>query len=313
MQQCRHRMHSVSDSVVQQVQDQNEIVVPASLGNLGPGFDTVSLAVSLYLRARVIRRIDDGRGRLITRFVDAPPSGQNRIARAFTAVPARKPSLPSLEVEIRSDIPQRAGLGSSAAATIAGLRLRALVDGKRPMSEILAVACKLERHPDNAAAALYGGLTTSCAMPGGHVNVRQWDWPGSWQVVVATPDAELSTAQSRRSLPSLIPLADAVFNFQRLAQFLGAVQSRSAKDLAGAFDDRCHQPYRISLVPALRRALALKHPDVLGVCLAGAGPSVVVFARRNLATVAGLLRAVYDKERTAVVVRTLRVHEEGRA
>jgi homoserine kinase len=302
----------VADSGARLVRGAKEIVVPASLGNLGPGFDTVSLAVSLYLRVRVIRRIDDGRGRLITRFLDGPPRGQNRIARAFSAMPARKQALPSLEVEVRSDIPQRAGLGSSAAATIAGLRLRALVDGTRPWQELLTVANRLERHPDNAAAALFGGLTTSCVMPGGHVNVGRWEWPPTWRMVVATPEAELSTAESRRSLPSVVPLADAVFNFHRLAQLLSAVRSRSAAELAGAFDDRCHQPYRIRLVPALRRALALKHPDVLGVCLAGAGPSVVVFARRNLGTVAGLLRAVYEKSGTPVVVRTLRVHEERR-
>ena len=290
--------------------DNEEIVVPASLGNMGPGFDTLSLAVSLYLRVRVIRRVDDGRGRLVTTFLDNPPRGQNRIAHAFTAMPARRASLPSLEIEVRSDIPQRAGLGSSAAATIAGLRLRALVDGKRSMNEMLGVACKLERHPDNATAALYGGLTTSCVMPDGHVNVGRWAWPPGWRVVVATPAAELSTAESRRSLPSAVPLADAVFNFQRLAQLLAAVQSQSATDLAGAFEDRCHQPYRARLVPALRRTLVLKHPDILGVCLAGAGPSVVVFARRNLTTVARLLRGVYEQDGTAVVIRTLRVHEE---
>ncbi|MEO5896949.1 MAG: homoserine kinase [Vicinamibacterales bacterium] len=300
----------MDDRVVRQDRNANEIVVPASIGNLGPGFDTLSLAVSLYLRIRVARRIDDGRGRLLTRFIDAPPRGQNRIDRAFAAMPARKASLPSLEIEVRSNIPQRAGLGSSAAATIAGLRLRALVDGRRPVGEILDVASRLERHPDNAAAALYGGLTSSCVASSGHVNVGRWDWPPSWRVVVATPEAELSTAESRRSLPSVIPLADAVFNFQRLSQLLAAVQSRSAADLAGAFEDRCHQPYRTRLVPALRRALALKHPDVLGICLAGAGPSVVMFARRNLATVAGLLQAVYEEDGRAVVVRTLRVHEE---
>jgi len=305
-------MPGVGDRVARQDRDANEIVVPASLGNLGPGFDTVSLAVSLYLRARIVGRVDDGRGRIVTRFIDGPPRGQNRIARAFAAMPARK-ALPSLEVEVRSDIPQRAGLGSSAAATIAGLRLRALVDGKRPMEDILRVASRLERHPDNAAAALYGGLTTSCVTSNGHVNVGRWNWPPSWRVVVATPEAELTTAESRRSLPSVVPLADAVFNFQRLAQLLAAVQSRSAADLAGAFEDRCHQPYRVRLVPALRRALALRHPDILGVCLAGAGPSVVVFARRNLATVAGVLRAVYDKDGTAVVIRTLRVHDERKA
>lgn len=290
-----------------------EIVVPASIGNLGPGFDTLSLAVSLYLRVHVTRRIDDGRGRLITRFLDGLPAGQNRIERAFEALPARSKRLASLEVEVRSDIPQRAGLGSSAAATIAGLRLRELVDGRRPADELMSTAFSLERHPDNAAAALFGGLTTSCVMAGGRVAVGRWKWPASWRVLVATPDAGLATAQSRRVLPATVPLADAVFNLQRVARLLAAVQSRHAADLAGAFEDRCHQSYRQALVPGLRHALALNHPDVLGVCLGGAGPSVVVVARRNLAAISRLLGAIYEKEGLACTVRTLRVHEEGEA
>lgn len=288
-------------------------MVPASIGNLGPGFDTLGLAVSLYLRVRVTRRADDGRGRLVTHFLDGLPAGQNRIERAFEALPARSTQLPSLEVEVRSDIPQRAGLGSSAAATIAGLRLRELVDGRRPVDELMSVANSLERHPDNAAAALFGGLTASCVVEGGRVTVGRWKWPARWRVLVATPDAGLSTAASRQALPAAVPLADAVFNLQRLARLLGAVQSRNAADLAGAFEDRCHQPYRQPLVPALGRALALKHPDVLGVCLAGAGPSVVVFARRNVAAIARLLGAIYEEDGLACTVRTLGVHEEGDA
>jgi homoserine kinase len=99
-----------------------EIVVPGSIGNLGPGFDTLSLAISLYLRARVTRASADGRGALSCRFLGPPPRGQNRILRAFQALPRLNGIRPpSIEVEIVSDIPQRAGLGSSAAATIAGL------------------------------------------------------------------------------------------------------------------------------------------------------------------------------------------------
>lgn len=290
-----------------------EIVVPASIGNLGPGFDTLSLAVGLYLRVRVTRRIDDGRGRLVSRFLDGAPSGRNRIQGAFMALPARRQRRPSLEVEVTSEIPQRAGLGSSAAATIAGLRLRELVDGPRPLDELLSAACKLERHPDNATAAMFGGLTSSCVMPGGRVAVGRWKWPRSWRVLVATPHEGLSTTESRRVLPPAVPMADAVFNLQRLARLLAAVQSGRAVDLAGAFEDRCHQPYREPLVPTLRRVLEMKHPDVLGVCLAGAGPSVVVFARRNIAAVARALDAIYDTAGVGCTVRALKVHEEGDA
>jgi homoserine kinase len=292
---------------------EQQIVVPASIGNLGPGFDTLSLAVSLYLRVRVTARIDDGRGRLITRFVEGVPSGEDRIQAAFDALPARTRRLPSLEVEVRSEIPQRAGLGSSAAATIAGLRLRELVDGRRPVEDLMSAACRMEGHPDNAAAAFHGGLTSSCVMADGRVTVGRWTWPRGWRVIVATPERGLSTVESRNALPAAVPLVDAVFNLQRLARLLAAVQSRRAADLAGAFDDRCHQPYRQRLVPTLRRALAFEHPDVLGVCLAGAGPSVIVFARRNLAAVGTELARIYEEDGVACSVRTLRVHEEGDA
>ncbi|MEO6213869.1 MAG: homoserine kinase [Vicinamibacterales bacterium] len=288
-----------------------EIAVPGSVGNVGPGFDTLSLAVSLYLRVRITRLCDDGRGRLITRFLDGPPLGQNRIERAFKAMPRAGRPPPSLEIEVRSEIPQRAGLGSSAAATIAGLRLRALVDGPRSIDELMSAAYRMERHPDNAASALFGGFTSSCVMADGRVTVNTWTWPRSWRLVVATPPEGLSTARSRRLLPAAIPLTDAVFNLQRLARLLAAVQSRTAADLAEAFRDRCHQPYRQPLVPMLGRLLAVEHPDVLGVCLAGAGPSVVVFARRNVAAIAKMVHRMYQENGVGCSVRTLKVHEQG--
>jgi homoserine kinase len=290
-----------------------EIVVPASIGNLGPGFDTLGLAVSLYLRARVTRRIEDGQGRLVCTFMDGAPSGKNRIQQAFDALPARNGRASSLEVEIRSDIPQQAGLGSSAAATIAGLRLRELADGRRPVDQILAAAYRLERHPDNAAAALFGGLTTSSVSADGRVTVGQWQWPATWRLIVATPETQLSTSESRRALPDSVPFNDVIFNLQRLGQLLSAVQSRSAAGLSDAFGDRCHQPYRERLVPALRRALVLQHPDMMGVCLSGAGPSVVAFARRNLASVERALSGIYKKEGVPCIVRTLRVHPSSAA
>jgi homoserine kinase len=286
-----------------------EIAVPASIGNLGPGFDTLGLAVSLYLRARVTDVIRDGKRRLSCRFVGEPPHGPNRIERAFYALKERRGANPSLEVEVRSEIPQGAGLGSSAAATVAGLRLRELVDGRRPLDELTAVACRLEGHPDNAAAALFGGLTSSCVSPSGSVLVTQWRWPRTWRMLVATPDAPLSTTVSRRILPRKLPLADVVFNFQRLALLLAAVDQRNPKALAEALDDRSHQPYRQALVPLLQPALRLQHPDLLGVCLSGAGPSIVAFVRRNAD---GVERALKRLCRTAAVpctLRTLKVHE----
>ena len=121
-----------------------EIVVPASIANLGPGLDTLGLAVTLYLRVRVTEIVHDGRGRLRCRFLDGPLRGPNRIERAFKALRPQRGLSPSVHVDVRSEIPVRSGLGSSAAATVAGLRLRELVDGRRPGDEILAAASKIE-------------------------------------------------------------------------------------------------------------------------------------------------------------------------
>jgi homoserine kinase len=286
-----------------------EIRVPGSIGNVGPGFDTLGLAVSVYLTVRVRRVVDDGRGRLVCRFLDGAPRGENRIERAFQALRSKRARRRSLDVDVRSDIPQRAGLGSSAAATIAGLRLRTLSDGVRPPAEIMRAAYEVEGHPDNAAAALYGGLTSSCVTDGGDVEVVRWNWPRRWRVVVATPDVALATSKSRRVLPKRVPLADGVFNFQRLALLLAAVRDEDAGALAEAIRDRCHQPYREAIVPELRRALDLQHPDLLGVCLSGAGPSVLGIARRNAAGVARAFESLYRRDRVPCTVRVLTVHQ----
>ncbi len=290
-----------------------EIVVPASIANLGPGLDTLGVAIALYLRVRVARVVDDGRGRLSCRFLDGPIGGPNRIQRAFAAQGPRRRGSPSLEVEVQSDIPKRAGLGSSAAATIAGLRLREWLDGPRSGDETLAAASKIEGHPDNAAAALFGGVTSCCRREDGTIAVATWPWPPAWRVIAATPEVELATAVSRRALPRALPLADAVFNIQHVALLLGALQSGRVADMREALHDRAHQPYRQRLVPGLRRLLSLRHPDVIGICLSGAGPSVAVFASGNAAAVESLVRRTYAKERIPCTVRTVKVHREGDA
>jgi homoserine kinase len=283
--------------------------VPASIGNVGPGFDTLGLALSLYLRVIVRRVIDDGQGSLIAHFEHERPVAQNGIARAFTHWPFRTKRPRSIEVDVHSDIPERAGLGSSAAAAVAGLRLRELCDGRRAIDEMLAAGAALEGHPDNVSAVLHGGLTSSRVDADGGVTVASWRWPAAWTLVIATPHVQLATKDSRGALPERVPLRDAVFNLQRVTLMLHAVHTRSALEMKAAMQDRLHQPYREPLVPVLSRALALDHPDVIGACLSGAGPSVAVVARRNPASVERALASLYRKEGVPCTVRVLRVHQ----
>jgi homoserine kinase len=289
-------------------QPEFEIRVPASIANLGPGFDTLAVAVQLYLTLRV-RVVDGGQAALRFEFVDQVLQGENYIERAFQFL-ARQSSaqLPSLRVEVRSDIPMRSGLGSSAAATVAGIRLFDTVAGPLSPNQMLNVATALEGHPDNVAAALLGGMTSSCELPDGSATAVQFRWPEGLQFIVLTPDFGLATALARQVLPSHVARNDAVYNLQRVVLLVNSLQSENYSLLREALQDRLHQPYRQSLVPGLEDLIHLEHPDLLGVCLSGAGPSIVGFAQSNVESVANLLERIYSRTGLKCRVRILNAH-----
>jgi len=287
------------------------ILVPASIANLGPGFDTLAVALQLYLKLHVSKAASGG---LDFDFVGRQLQGENYIERAFRFL-ARQNGMevPSLHIEVHSDIPMRSGLGSSAAATVAGIRLYEAVYGRVPVQAALNVATILEGHPDNAAAALFGGLTGSCQLPDNSVYAMTFQWPEELQAVVVTPDYELQTSVSRGVLPQRISQQDAVFNLQRVVLLMHALQNGDYILLKEALRDRWHQPYRMRLVPGLEQALLIDHPDVLGVCLCGAGPSVVAFAKDGLDAVESLLHDVFRDAGVEYQIRRLRVHQANAA
>jgi homoserine kinase len=284
-----------------------EIVVPGSIANLGPGFDTLAVAVQLYLRLKV--KILDGKGELRFHFANQELKGENYIERAFRFLARQRDDcFPSLEVEVHSDVPMRAGLGSSAAATVAGLRLYEALTFPQPTQALLNAACALEGHPDNVSAALLGGLTVSCQLPDGSAYAARMKWPEELAFVVLTPEVSLATSEARRVLPTVVPRHDAVFNIQRVALFLQVLQSGNYELLKQSMADRLHQPFRQSLVPGLENALNLEHDDLLGMCLSGAGPSIVAIAERNLNHIERLLSSAYASTEIPYQVRHLRAH-----
>lgn len=291
--------------------DREEIVAPASIGNVGPGFDALSVAIQLYLRVRILDVDPSAPDRLETEFAGAPPRGENGIERAFKAARARAGlPTPGLRIRVSTDIPICAGLGSSAAAAIAGLRLYNAATSALSEQDMLSLARDIEGHPDNAAACLLGGLTVSCCDDAGRVIARPSPWPAQLRFAIATPAVELATKEARAVLPRSVSLADAVFNLQRALLLVRAIENERYDDLREAFRDRWHQPARAALVPALREALAIDHPAVLGVCLSGSGPSIVglpVPGREQEA--AAVLEDVYRKIQIPVTVRVLSAHQ----
>ena len=145
---------------------------------MGAGFDTLSVAVELYLRVRIVEILPGAPGTIATTFAGPAPAGENRIETAFLAAcRASAHPVPGVRLEVETDIPVRAGLGSSGAATVAGLRVYEAVTSARPGEDWLPLARAIEGHPDNVVAALFGGVTLSCQRDDGRITARAWRWP----------------------------------------------------------------------------------------------------------------------------------------
>jgi homoserine kinase len=298
----------ISDVMTQSPPSQGrEIAVSGSISNLGPAFDALSVAVDVDLRLRIVDVRPTEPGLLDMDFGGRGPTGENRIATGFLAAQQRfGQAAPGVRVEVASEIPMKAGLGSSAAATVAGLRLYEAVTAPRDADALMEIATGIEGHPDNAAAALFGGLTLSCERDDGGVLTSSWRWPDQLRFVVATPEAELETKFARQVLSPSIDRRDAVFNLQRALLLVRALETGRYDHLREALRDRWHQPARARYVPGLADALALDHPSVLGVCLSGAGPSIAAVAAAGRQDEASeQLRRIYDRIGVPCTIRTL--------
>jgi homoserine kinase len=240
--------------------------------------------------------------------------GQNALERGYAAAAGRTGrQAPTVTVEVESDIPMAAGLGSSAAATVAGIRIFEQVTGPLTDGELLGAATEVEGHADNAAPALFGGLTSVLERSGLDPVAMRWTWPDELRLIVATPVVGLATARARAALADSVPRRDAIFNLQRVLALVHALQTRNFGALREAVQDRWHQPARASLVPLLGDLLALDDADVLASFLSGAGPSVAVLAVRNLERVSQLLQSMYERAGVAATVRVLGVHLSSEA
>lgn len=285
--------------------------VPASTSNLGPGFDALGLALALYLRVDVNAITEDEAGEVRCAFVGPVPPGENLIETGFRAVCGAMGAtgVASLDVTVTCDIPACAGLGSSAAALVAGGRLAALVVDGVTDAVLIDVLTAIEGHPDNVTASMLGGLVAGCVDADGHVLAVAAPWPDHVHLVVATPALELLTKTARAVLPAQVSRQDAIFNLQRVALLLQAVATGRLDVLREAFADRLHQPYRLALVPGLADVLALDAPGKVGAFLSGAGPSVAVCVAGDVEPVIDALRDIYASIDPGVAIRVLDVHQ----
>ncbi|MEO8251805.1 MAG: homoserine kinase [Chloroflexota bacterium] len=261
------------------------IEVPASSANLGSGFDCFAAALSLKLRAEL--HDGDEAGILLNAHGEGAPGPdddpeENLLIRAFREglrlAHGSEHGAGSWRIEVSSMIPAARGLGSSAAAIVAGLLLGATAGRHAPdADQLLTVAAALEGHSDNVAAALYGGVTLAVAGEVGTTPLlRRFRVPEAWIPVLFIAASTSNTSGMRAALPRTIPHHDAAAAVARAALLATAVVTSDAGLLRTAMDDRLHQPYRLPLLPGTAELIesAYQH-GAAGAALSGAGPSVL--------------------------------------
>lgn len=246
--------------------------VPASSANLGPGYDVMAAALDLFLELEVEETGEFG-------FDPGPlevPSGrENLIVRAFESLhPAD-----GIAFRLTQAVPLGRGLGSSAAAIVAGLvAADHLYELALSKEELLARAGEIEGHPDNVAAAIYGGFVVCGPGEGGAPSAARFDPPGGLEGIVAIPSEEVSTERAREAIPAELPLADAVANIAAASRLVLGLQSADLDLVAAGLADRIHQPRRRDLYP---RSMELvddaRELGALGATISGAGPTVLVW------------------------------------
>lgn len=252
---------------------------PASSANLGPGFDSLGLSVPLYTTLHVTPQDTTEIHPLGPELADTPADETNYVYRAMQ-LPARRLglTLPHARVEIETQVPLARGLGSSAAALVAGIVAGNELLG-RPLDDeaVLDVAAREEGHPDNVAPALFGGIVVATLDKLGTHYIRL-NPPANLGVTVLIPDFELSTSKARAVLPKEYSRADAVHALSHAALLAAALSAGRLDLLRHAMQDYIHQIWRAPLVPGLSDILddAWRH-GALGAALSGAGPTVLCF------------------------------------
>ena len=296
-----------------------EVRVPASTSNLGPGFDCFGLALQLYLTVRATVAAGTTEQCTVTTTgakgnEALPRNAANLIYRAMSFATLREGAmLPPVELLVHNEIPLASGLGSSAAAIVAGIKLGGLITGNQISDErIQEYATEFEGHPDNVAASLYGGFLASCVCSNGEVVSARSRWPAHIRVVVVSPHSQLPTHVARAALQRTVSRQDAVYNLQRTALFTAALAQQRYDLFWEAMHDRLHQPQRESLVPGLAEALALPRiPGLLGLALSGAGPSIVALVENNEDEIGARIAKCFTARNTESTTRTLDVDNEG--
>lgn len=254
------------------------IRVPATTANLGPGFDVLGMALSIWNEAEVTAAGED-----VTIAIEGfgagefPADARNLVVRSANFLHLHLGVTMGLHFNCHNRFPGNSGLGSSSSAILLGLvGANALLETPLGNDDLLVLANELEGHPDNVTPALLGGLTMSVT-EGRNVVARKVLPAAGWQVGVIVPELAISTKMMRAALNPQVPMADAVFNISRSVMVVKAFEMGDLELLRVVMADRIHQPLRLPLIRGAADAIRAAQESGLPAALSGAGPGVIVF------------------------------------
>jgi len=291
------------------------IRLPGSTTNLGPGFDALGMALSIYNHVTVKTRTQpgvsvtvqgEGHGLL-------PANEENLLYQAaqFTAQHADK-KLPGLNIAMDNNVPLTRGLGSSSTAIVAGVVIaNRLLDTPFSQNQMLNIATEIEGHPDNVSPCLLGGLTIS-ALDSKHVACTRVLPPAELQAVAAIPDFEIKTEYARNILPDTLPYKDAIFSSSRACLVTAALITGDLDQLTTAMQDRLHHPYRAQLIPGFDQILtAAVKAGALGAALSGAGPTLLALTTHNADDIGQAMIEIWQKKNICARYEILDIDPHG--
>lgn len=290
-----------------------QILVPGSISNLGCGFDTLGLAISLYFKVSVH---SSPSFRLEIKCNNKPleiPPGENLFLKVLRNCYPVSPDDWSFTIQIETEVPPKRGLGSSACAAIGAMMLAArLMNLRQEPLQLLHTAIKWEAHPDNLCASVYGGFTVAMQDDGGSLYCRKLSFPSALRILLLIPDLQISTEEARRLLPQLYPQEAVVANLQRLAYFIACLQDGSLHGLRESVRDQIHQPYRAPLIPFARDLLDLPgFGDDSAILISGSGPAFAVLYRSHETDIRSKIQQVMAVHEIPYELRNVIPDHEG--
>ncbi|NUN69264.1 MAG: homoserine kinase [Bacteroidetes bacterium] len=290
------------------------IKVPCSTSNLGPGFDTLGLALDRYLHlsaeeAEQLRITVEGNGR---EHIATDATNLVHQAMVITAQKLGKP-LPALHLHLKNGIPAYGGLGGSGAAIAGGVFLaNEVLEGGLSKDDMLDVAVGIEGHPDNVSAALFGGLTINCFDAQRKVHCTSVRIGTALSVVACSPHFQVQTKEARKILPQQVPLKDAVTNIENAASLVAAMMNGNYEALRYVTAERLHEQYRATLIPGYADVKnAALEAGALSFNISGAGPTVFAFATADQQRIADAMVTAFRKNGQAATAEVMAVENTG--